>query len=87
MMATKGESEITDEVVLAVAKASGLDMKKLQGDVQSPEIDTIIQRNYQIADALGIDGTPGIIIGNSIANGVADMATLKRMVAAARAGE
>jgi protein-disulfide isomerase len=87
MMATEGEAEITDQVVLGVAKASGLDLEKLRTDIQAPEVDAIIQRNYKVADELGIDGTPGIIVGDSIANGVADMATLKQMIAAARRAE
>jgi protein-disulfide isomerase len=87
MMATKGEAEITDQVVLSVAQSVGLDLDKLKTDMQAPEINAIIKHNYQLATALGIEGTPGIVIGNQIANGAADLAALKRMIASARSSE
>jgi len=84
MMATKGEAEITEPVVLGVARSVGLDLDKLKADVQSPDIDTILRHDFALAEALDIEGTPGIVIGNTIADGAADVDSLRRMIAAAR---
>jgi protein-disulfide isomerase len=84
MMAAKGN--ISDDTVLEVAASVGLDMTKLKKDMSAPEIDRIIQENYALAQALHIDGTPGIIIGDTLVPGAVDIATLRKDIAAARKG-
>jgi protein-disulfide isomerase len=85
MMATKGN---IDEVsVLGVARLAGLDLDQVKADVNAPEIAAIIRRNYELAQALNIGGTPGFVIGSEVADGAADTAALKRMVATARQSE
>jgi protein-disulfide isomerase len=84
MMATKGESEITENVVLKVAADAGLDMARVKIDMNTPEIDQIIKRNYELAEALGINGTPGFVIGDTLIPGAVDLATLKQTIADAR---
>jgi protein-disulfide isomerase len=84
MMATKGESEITENVVLKVAADAGLDVAQVKTDMTAPEIEQIIKRNYELADALGIRGTPAFVIGDTLIPGAADLPTLKQTIAAAR---
>jgi protein-disulfide isomerase len=84
MMATKGESEITESVVLAVAQSIGLDIDRLRVDVQSPDIDTILDHDFALAEGLDIQFTPGIVIGDTIADGRVDLDALKQLIAAAR---
>ena len=50
----------------------------------SPETAQQIKENLKLADALNIRGTPAFVIGDKVAPGVADIATLKSMVADAR---
>lgn len=82
MMAFKGT--IDSDAVLKVATAAGLDLDRLKTDMVAPEIDKIIQRNYALAEALAIDGTPGLIVGDDLAVGAVDLDTLRKMIAAAR---
>jgi len=82
MMAFKGT--IDSDAVLKVAKAAGLDLDRLKTDMAAPEIDKIIKRNYALAEALAIDGTPGLIVGDDLAVGAVDLDTLRKMIAAAR---
>ena len=82
MMARKGE--ITEDVVLKVAADSGLDIARVKTDMAAPEIDQAITRNNGLADALGIRGTPGFVIGDSLVPGAVDLETLKQKIAAAR---
>lgn len=82
MMAATGQ--ITEEVVLKTAADIGLDIATVKSDMKAPEIDEIIKRNYDLANALGIHGTPSFIIGDTLVPGAVELATLRQMVAAAR---
>ncbi len=84
MISLKGN--IDQDSVMKVAASSGLDLARLKTDMAAPEVDKIIQRNYALAEALGIDGTPGLVVGNAINDGAADLDGLRRMIAAARKG-
>ncbi|HEY3916177.1 MAG TPA: DsbA family protein [Stellaceae bacterium] len=84
MMATKGD--IGDDTVLNVATSLGLDMTKLKGDMKAPAIDTLINKNYALADALDIQGTPALVVGDTLIPGAIDLDTLRKDIAAARKG-
>ncbi|HTZ80803.1 MAG TPA: DsbA family protein [Stellaceae bacterium] len=84
LMSTKGS--IGESVVMQVAKDSGLDVARLKTDMKAPEIEATIKRNYDLADALKIRGTPAFIIGDTLAPGAVDLDTLRKMVADARKG-
>jgi protein-disulfide isomerase len=84
MMAAKGD--INDETVLNVAKSIGLDIGKIKTDMGAPEIDKLIAANYALADALNIQGTPAIILGDTLIPGAVDLDTLRKNIAAIRSG-
>ena len=71
--------------VLDAAAAVGLAADRLQRDMEAPEIEEVLARTYAIAEALGIDGTPSFLIGRRLLQGGRDLATMKRLVAEARA--
>lgn len=78
------EEEITLETLLAVATAVGLDVEKLQKDMEAPSIRTTIERNRALARELGINGTPGFIIGTELVPGALELQLLKDLVARVR---
>jgi len=82
MMALKGQ--IDDAAVFAVAASVGLDIPRLKRDMQDPAIGRQIDANYALADALGIDGTPGFVIGDQIVPGAIGLDDLKQLIAATR---
>jgi protein-disulfide isomerase len=84
MMAMKGD--IGDETVINLAASLGLDVSKIKGDMSAPEIEKVIDKNYALADALSIQGTPAIIIGDTLIPGAVDVDTLRKDIAAARSG-
>jgi protein-disulfide isomerase len=84
MITLKGN--IDQDAVMQVAASSGLDMAKLKTDMASPDIDKIIKNNYALAEALGVDGTPGLIVGNEMNVGATDIDGLRKMIADARKG-
>jgi protein-disulfide isomerase len=82
LMGFKGQ--ISDDVVLDIAKRTGLDVAQLQKDMELPEIEAQIRKNYDLATALRISGTPGFIIGNSVVDGAMPIDKMKELVAAQR---
>ena len=80
MMAVKGN--VSDDTVLQVAASVGIDLKKLKADMGAADIGRIINANYSLAEALGITGTPGLIIGDTLIPGAVDYDTLSRDIAA-----
>jgi len=65
---------------------AGLNMIQLKADGVSHGalINALLQRNDTEVRALGIRGTPGLLVGRHIINGVYDVAELERAVAIAR---
>lgn len=83
MTAKVGLSEST---IMALADSVGLDVDRLKADMEDPAIDEELARNYQLADALAIDGTPGFVIGEEIIRGAVPMPQFKAYLEAARDG-
>ena len=71
--------------VLQVATRIGLDTVKLLRDIEAPEVDQILRRNYAVAQDLRLNGTPSFLVGDQVIRGGRDLETMKRLVAQARA--
>lgn len=70
----------------SLLREAGLNMERLKADAKSHgvEIDALLRRNDTEARALGIRGTPGLLVGRHIINGVYDVPGLQQAVATAR---
>lgn len=77
-------TRVTEAVVLKIAAETGLDVERMKVDMQLPEIQAAIARNMELAQALGITGTPGFVAGAQIYPGATDLATLKKLIEQAR---
>jgi protein-disulfide isomerase len=75
---------LTEESILAAAAGVGLDLERLKRDMEAPAVREELQRTAALAQALGIRGTPALILGNQLHAGIADLATLQRLVREAR---
>ncbi|MDX8521389.1 DsbA family protein [Mesorhizobium dulcispinae] len=80
-------TRVTEAVVLKIAAEAGLDVERMKSDMQKPDIQTSIDRNAELAQALRITGTPGFVAGDQIFPGATDLATLKKLIEQARAGK
>ena len=69
-------SKLTDELIFEIANSVGLDMQKLEEDMDSEEVEYALATSYQLAKALGIDGTPAFIINGKLHHGAVDIKTL-----------
>lgn len=77
---------LTDETIKAAALKAGVDWSRLEADMKKhgSEIDDLISRNSEQAEALGLQGTPAFIIGNYLSEGGMDYTALKSAVDKAR---
>ncbi|NQU59952.1 MAG: DsbA family protein [Rhodospirillales bacterium] len=82
MMSAKGG--LPESRVLKIAADIGFDVKALKKAMQDPRIDGMIERNYALAKALDINGTPAFIVGDQIVRGAIDLGSLKSLIAQAR---
>ena len=57
------EQPDTEEKVLKIAEDLGLDMKKLKKDAKSKAVAEIIEKDIKDALAIGLSGTPAMIVG------------------------
>jgi len=78
------KEELTREAILKIAGEVGLDISRLDSDMNKPEWSTVIERNRALAQELGITGTPAFVVGQELHVGVLDLPTLKELVARAR---
>jgi protein-disulfide isomerase len=77
--------DYTQAQILATAREVGLDDARLARDMVNPAIEARIAANLQLATALGIDGTPALVIGDALIPGAVELADLQKDVATARA--
>jgi protein-disulfide isomerase len=77
-------NNLTDEVIFALARQVGLDIAKLKDDMKAPEVEALIEKTHKLAQDLGINGTPGFIIGDQIIPGAVGADELKKKIAEAR---
>ena len=82
LMSHKGA--LTDDSVMQIAKDTGLDVAKLQKDMADPAVIAIITKNRDLAQELDIQGTPALIVGDTLVPGAVDKARLIALVKDAR---
>ena len=74
----------TPDSLRETANRLGLDGGRLMRDMDDPAIKARLESNIALAQQLGIQGTPAMVIGGSMLAGAADMAELREAIAAAR---
>lgn len=82
MMASR--TKLTPQSVMVIAKNVGLDIGRLSRDMKDSKISAMLDRNFKLAEALRINGTPSFVIGDALIRGARDLDTLKKLVADAR---
>jgi protein-disulfide isomerase len=80
---SEDSEDLTEASIRRAAAKLGLDWLRLHQDMESPAIAKQLAANKQLAQDLGIQGTPTLVIGKKIVEG-ADMPTIAAAVANAR---
>ena len=82
MQAVGGISKSTVE---QVARKAGLDMARFASDMENPQLDLVLQGNQMAARALGVSGTPALVIGEQLIPGAINAEELRARIKAERA--
>ena len=75
---------LNDIRILELAGEVGLDAKAIAAAMKDPEINAILAKTHELAQALNIQGTPAFVIGGQLVPGAVGIDTLRELVVAAR---
>jgi protein-disulfide isomerase len=78
--------QVDEGKTLSAAAAAGLDVSRLKSDMQDPAIETMLSKNLALARLLGIDDTPGFVVGRKILSGFTQLNVLQAAIRDARGG-
>lgn len=82
LMAVRGG--LTKDRILNIASDVGLDIQKLEDEMQGEAVQEVIRKNYAVAQKLGVNGTPAFVIEDTFYPGAATSAQMAEMIVAAR---
>ncbi len=85
MMAVSGR--LTEDKALEVAGTVGIDVEQLKRDLEDPAIQEAIERNRDLARALGVTGTPAFVVNDQFLPGLQEMPALQSVIRLAREGK
>lgn len=74
----------SERAIFRAAERIGLDAGRLRADMNSPNAQRIFQRNSQLAQELGIRGTPAFVIGDQVIPGAIEIRRLRELIAEQR---
>ena len=74
-----------EATVIRVAEQVGLDIEQLRRDMDGPDIAEHIETSMRLSRALGFNGTPSFVIGDSLAPGLIEADQMIELVKQARA--
>lgn len=78
------QGRVDRAAALAVAADLGFNADEIDKDAASAEVNEALQQNMRLATALGINGTPGYVIGDNVIPGAVGAAALKARVLAVK---
>jgi protein-disulfide isomerase len=84
LMSSQGEAN--EDVALALVDEMGLPREQVEAQISSDVVRSVVERSYEIAQALGLSGTPSYVIGNDVQFGAVGYDTLRQSVNEARCG-
>jgi protein-disulfide isomerase len=85
LMAGRGQVDRTR--ALAAAKEIGLDVARIERDINGDEVRVSLEESFALAEKLGLNGTPSYVIGSDVVIGAVGLTTLKEKVNNARCGK
>ena len=71
---------LDEKIILDIAQKAGIDVKQLKKDMSSPEIEQIIENSSNIAEILGVQGTPAFIIGDDLYRGAMGLENIRAKI-------
>ncbi len=75
---------VTREALIAAVRTAKLDETRIARDMNAADVSASLDANIRLANALGIDGTPGFVIGEQILVGAQQAEALTEAIARLR---
>ena len=83
MMTYRGQ--VNEAVIMTAARNAQLDLDQLRQDMDSPTTTAIIDRTRASAEALNLNGTPALVVGDTIIPGAVEIEKLRNVIKRERA--
>lgn len=75
---------LTEDRIFEIAREVGLDDKLMAIDMALPDLNIRLQKNHTLAQTLGITGTPGFVVGETILSGALPYPEMVKIIETAR---
>ncbi len=82
----QSQGAVDETIVLKIAQEVGLDVDKLKADMEDPEVSATINESMELANAIGINGTPAFIIADTLIPGALGVEGLRAQITEVREG-
>jgi len=82
--AMRHRGAMSEDALLTLAVDAGADRDAVAAAMDNPIIQATITANYELAQALGIRGTPAFVVGEKVVPGAVNLPTLEQLVAKER---
>jgi protein-disulfide isomerase len=82
-----GRGQVDKARAMAAAREVGLDVARIERDINSDEVRASIEESFKLAEKLGLNGTPSYVIGNDVVVGAVGVAALREKINNARCGK
>ena len=76
--------DITEPALKRLGGSLELDTDAIMAQMDAPQVDAVIAANHQLAQAMGISGTPSFIIGDEVVRGYVPREELEKLAAGIR---
>jgi len=71
----------------AAATDVGLDVSRIEKDMESAEVKATLEESFKLAEALGLNGTPSYVVGKDVVVGAVGHDALKEKINTNRCGK
>ncbi|MEM9221474.1 MAG: DsbA family protein [Pseudomonadota bacterium] len=85
LMRVHGQAD--GDVALSIAEEMELPRAALEENMRSDDVRDVVQQGYEVAQALGLSGTPSYVVGDAVEFGAVGYEQLKVRINQARCGE
>ncbi|GAB5376202.1 MAG: DsbA family protein [Acuticoccus sp.] len=84
LMAADGPAD--GEAALKIAEALDLPREALEANMRSEHVRSVMEKSYEVAQALGLSGTPSYVVGDAVEFGAVGADQLRARINEARCG-
>ena len=78
--AMSGRGSYSESALLQLADAMGIDAAAVKAKINSDEVSAAIIANHELAEQLGIRGTPAFVIGDQVVPGAISRSALEQLI-------